>query len=203
MIISHKYEGKNEEELLKLCLKELNVDKENLYFSVSETEGSLFKGRKVILEGLTKGEIIEFIKDFLNNLSTLMNIKINSEVRIKENVITVLLVSENNNILIGKDGKTLNSIQLLLRQALGEINKFGLKVLVDASNYKEKKAKYLEYEIKKICNEILKTKMEVKLDPMNSFERRIVHSLVGEYDHLESLSIGEAPNRYTVIQYKD
>jgi spoIIIJ-associated protein len=132
-----------------------------------------------------------------------MNIKINSEVRIKENIITILLVSENNNILIGKDGKTLNSIQLLLRQALGEINKFGLKVLVDASNYKEKKAKYLEYEIKKICNEILKTKMEVKLDPMNSFERRIVHSLVGEYDHLESLSIGEAPNRYTVIQYKD
>ena len=203
MITSHKYEGKAKEELLNLCMVELNSNKEELYYVINESEGGLFKGKKVILEAITKEEIINYIKNYLKELAKLMCITITSEIRIKENVINVILVSENNNILIGKDGKTLNSIQLLLRQALSEINKYNLKLLVDASNYKERKVKHLEFEIKKICNEILKTKVEVKLDPMNSYERRIVHSIVSTYNNLESTSVGEAPNRYTIIKYKD
>ena len=196
MITLHKYEGKNKDLLKEECIKELN----DAYMITSEIESGIFKGKKYVLEAITNEEIINYIRMFINDLSKKMNIEINSEIKIVDKNINVLLVSNNNNILIGKDGKTLNAIQLILRQFCKQLNKFDFKIMVDASNYKAKKIKNLEYEIKKICKEVLKTKVEVKLDPMNSFERRIVHSIVAEFEGLESISYGENPNRYTVIK---
>lgn len=199
MITLHKYEGKNKDLLKEECIKELN----DAYMITSEVESGIFKGKKYVLEAITNEEIINYIKMFINDLSKKMNIEISSEIKIIDKNINVLLVSNNNNILIGKDGKTLNAIQLILRQFCKQLNKFDFKIMVDASNYKAKKIKNLEYEIKKICKEVLKTKVEVKLDPMNSFERRIAHSIVAEFEGLESISYGENPNRYTVIKIKD
>ena len=199
MITLHKYEGKNKDLLKEECIKELN----DAYMITSEIESGIFKGKKYVLEAITNEEIINYIRMFINDLSKKMNIEINSEIKIVDKNINVLLVSNNNNILIGKDGKTLNAIQLILRQTFKELNKFNLRIMVDVSNYKEKKSKNLEYEIKKICKEVLKTKVEVKLDPMNSYERRIVHSVVAEFEGLQSVSYGETPNRYTVIKIKD
>ena len=105
--------------------------------------------------------------------------------------------------MIGKEGKTLNSIQIVLKQSLQELNRFNLKINLDVGDYKAKKIKNLEREVKNICKEVLKTKVEVKLDPMNSYERRKVHSIVGEFENLQSISYGEEPNRYTVIKIKD
>lgn len=199
MITLHKYEGKNLELLQEQCNNELK----NAYTISTELEGGLFKGKKYQLEAITKEEIIKSIKSFIKELSKNMNLEINSEIRIEDENINILLVSDNNNILIGKDGKTLNAIQLVLRQSFKELNKFNLRIIVDVSNYKAKKLKNLEYEVKKICKEVLKTKVEVKLDPMNSYERRQVHYIVAEFDGLESISYGETPNRYTVIKIKD
>ena len=199
MITLHKYEGKNVDLLKEQCSNEL----EDAYMATKELESGLFKGKKYQLEAITKEEIISSIKSFINELSKNMNLEINSEIRFEENNINILLVSDNNNILIGKDGKTLNAIQLILRQSFKELNQFDLRIIVDVSNYKAKKIKNLEYQVKKICKEVLKTKVEVKLDPMNSYERRMVHSIVAEFEGLQSISYGETPNRYTVIKIKD
>ena len=199
MITLHKYEGKNIESLKKQCNNELK----DAYTVSKELESGLFKGKKYQLEAITKEEIINELKKFIKELSKNMNLEINSEIRIEENNINIILVSDNNNILIGKDGKTLNAIQLVLRQSFKELNQFNLRIIVDVSNYKAKKLKNLEYEVKKICKEVLKTKVEVKLDPMNSYERRQVHAIVAEFEGLESVSYGETPNRYTVIKIKD
>lgn len=199
MITLHKYEGKNIDLLKEQCNNELK----DAYMVSKELESGLFKGKKYQLEAITKEEIISSIKSFIKELSKNMNLEINSEIRIEENNINILLVSDNNNILIGKDGKTLNAIQLILRQSFKKLNQFDLRIIVDVSNYKAKKLKNLEYEVKKICKEVLKTKVEVKLDPMNSYERRQVHSIVALFDELQSISYGEAPNRYTVIKIKD
>ena len=199
MITLHKYEGKNVDLLKEQCSNEL----EDAYMATKELESGLFKGKKYQLEAITKEEIISSIKSFIKELSKNMNLEINSEIRFEENNINILLVSDNNNILIGKDGKTLNAIQLILRQSFKELNQFDLRIIVDVSNYKAKKIKNLEYQVKKICKEVLKTKVEVKLDPMNSYERRMVHSIVAEFEGLQSISYGETPNRYTVIKIKD
>jgi spoIIIJ-associated protein len=203
MIIFHKYEGKDIEALKKQCLEELNENIENLYITSEEIELGLFKGKKYILESISKNEIKEYIKSYINELSNNLNIKINCEIRFDENTIKIMLLSDNNNIIIGSNGKNLDAIQILLRQACKNLNKFGIKIIVDASNYKNKKEKNLQREIKNICKEIINTKVEVKLDPMNSYQRRLVHSIVSEFENLESVSYGEDPQRYTVIKYKE
>lgn len=203
MNILHRYEGKNLETLKSQCLEELNIKEDEIYIFESEEETGLFKGKKYIIEAITKEEIINQIRQFIKELAKNMNIEINSEIRIEGDNINVLLVTDNNNIMIGKDGKTLNAIQIVLRQYMTGLNKFGLRLIVDVGNYKNKKLKNLEYQVRKICKEVLKTKVEVKLDPMNSYERRKVHSIVSEFESLESVSYGEDPNRYTVIKFKD
>ena len=69
--------------------------------------------------------------------------------------------------------------------------------------YKQNKEKRLESVAKKVCKEVLNTKVEAKLDPMNSYERRIIHNTVGKFDKLKSESFGEEPQRYVVISYKE
>ncbi len=203
MITLHSYEGKNIETLKETCQNELNQPIEKIYFKEKEEEAGLFKSKKYTLLAVTEEEIITSIKEFITELGSKMNLDIKSEIKIQDNIINIILVSDNNNILIGKDGKTMNSIQLLLRQMYGNLSEFNLKITVDVSNYRAKKIKNLEREIKNICKEVLSTKVDVKLDPMNSYERRIVHSIVSEYNDLASVSEGEEPNRYTIIKYKD
>ena len=203
MITFHKYEGKSKEEVFNQCYEELQLNEEEIFTFEEIIEGGLFKGKKYTLQAISKPEIIDYIKEFVKELGNKMNLDIHCEIHFKENTVEILLVSDNNSILIGKDGKNLNALQIIIRQVLSDLNSFGLRILVDASNYKSKKLKNLEYEIKKICKEVTHSKVEVKLDPMNSYERRCVHSIVSEFENLQSISYGEGKERYTVIKYKD
>ena len=188
-----KNEAKSKEEALRKGLEQLNVREDEVYYYFEETEGGLFKGKKYISVITTKYAVKEYIKEFLKELAHQMNTKFNIEVTNNEVGFSVIIVADDSAALIGKDGKTLNSIQTVLRQSLKKYGDFGFKVNIDISNYKARKEKYLAIEIKKICREVLKTKIEVKLDPMNSYE----------FDKLCSESEGETPNRYTVIKYKE
>ena len=78
-----------------------------------------------------------------------------------------------------------------------------VKINIDASNYKKKKEENFEREMKKIIKDVQNTHIEVKLDPMNSYNRRIVHNLASKFKNIKTESIGEEPNRYTVIKYEE
>ena len=119
----------------------------------------------------------------------------------KEDIINFIKEYVNNPILIGKDGRTINSLQLLMRQSLQNQTGMAIKVNLDASNYKAKKVKKFEFEIKNIVREVQKTKTDAKLDPMNSYQRRIVHALISNFSNVETESVGEEPNRCVVIKY--
>ena len=196
-------EGKNKEELLNKYLEQNNLNLDEIYLKEEETEAKLFKSKKVKLEIVKKEDVKKYIKDYVKTLGSNMGLTINSEIREKENAYEIMLISDNNNILIGKDGKTLNAIQLLLHQSLNNQVGFNIHVTVDVSNYKDKKIKRLEREVKRIMREVENTKIEAKLDPMNSYERRLVHTIVSENEMLETESFGENPNRYVVIRYKE
>ena len=203
MLNKTKLEGKTKEEILNKYLSENNLEEKDIFYTESEIKGGLLKSKKVELEIVSKKDIINFIKEFIENLSKNMGITINSEVRENEGIYNVLLVTDNNPIIIGKDGRTIDAIQLLIRQALTTQVGKNIKVIVDASDYRNNKQKNFEREIKKIAKEVLKTRVEAKLDPMNSYNRRIVHSLLADYENIETESFGETPNRYLVIRYKD
>lgn len=201
MLTLYKYEGKTPEEAKEKCLTELNLEEKDLFVKESETEAKLFKSKKYILEAIQKKEIINFIKDYLKEIDKSFNIELKSEVNEKEDIIKVNLVSENNPILIGKEGKNIEALQILIRNSIRNQIGMDIKVNIDASNYKKKKEESFEREIKRIAKEVLKTKIDTKLDPMNSYNRRIVHSIVSNFKNLKTESVGEEPNRYTIIKY--
>lgn len=198
-----KYEGKNKEEILKKILKELNCNQNDLFLKSEFIEGKLFKSSKYIVSVVTKKEIIEYISEYIQNLSRCMKINIESEILESEDIFKVTLVSDQNAILIGKEGRTLNSIQLLLKQSIKNKIGLSLKINVDVANYKVKKLKNIEYQVKKIIKEVQSTKITAALDPMNSYERRFIHNLVSEYKNLTTESIGEGRDRRVTIKYKE
>lgn len=201
MLEKYKFSGKNLEDALNNCYKELDTTIENIYYIETKTEAKLFKAKKVEIEVIKKEDIINYLKDFIETIAKYMNLDINYEIKEDENYFNILLVSSNNSLLIGKDGKNLNALQIILRQAIKNIGNYNIKVSLDASNYRAKKINNLEREVKKIAKEVLKTKIDAKLDPMNSYQRRSIHKLISEYENLETESIGETPNRYIVIKY--
>ncbi len=190
-------EGKTEEEVLS------TINLEEVHYKTEEIPGKLFKGKKYLVKIVEKSAIRNYIKEFINNFGLSLGKKINTEIRYKDDCYNIMLICDDNSILIGKDGRTLNSIQLLLHQTINNKTGFNIRISVDAANYKSNKEQRLEREIKSLAKEIISSKIEVKLDPMNSYERRIVHNIIGNYNNLKSESFGEDPNRYIVISYKE
>lgn len=197
MIKVYNYDGKNEEECRLICLEDLDVYNNEIITKEFE-ENNQYK-----MEVIKKQDVIDYIEEFIKEITTKMGLDVKIEVNEEDSIFNVKMHSNNNPILIGKDGKTLTSIQNLLRQTISNKIKFNLKINLDASNYKARKEKYFERNIKVIVNDVLKTKDEIKLEPMNSFKRRIVHSIVSDYYNLETESVGEEPNRCVVIRYTE
>lgn len=196
-----EYEAKSKEEALEKCLNELHCNQEDLFLRSEFVEGKLFKASKYIVYALKKQDISDFIKKYISDFSNLIQLNIDCEILVQNETYQVTLVSDQNAILIGKEGRTLNALQLLIKQAIKKETQLNLKLNLDASNYKLKKLKGLERQIKIIAKEVLESKIDVSLDPMNSYERRLVHSIIGEYKNLSTESIGEGKERHVIIKY--
>ena len=198
---NHKYEGKNKEELINNALKELNASTNEVYYSVKEeVSGGLFKSKKYQLTISLKDEVAEYVKLYLKEITNLMGLNVEFEIQKRENYIKINMISDNNSILIGKNGRTMSSLQTLLRNSLQ--NKLGTKinVILDANEYKEKQQKNIERLAVKLAREVRKTKVEVKMDSMNSYERRLVHNALTNFKGVTTISEGEEPNRYVIIK---
>ena len=203
MLELYKSEGKSIEEAKQKLLELLSLEENELLIKEEELEGKLFKAKKYVCVAVKKEDIKNVIKEYVKELGSKMGLDINLEIREEDGIFNVLLISDNNAILIGKEGRTINALQVLIRQYLNKKGTFNIKVNLDVSNYKAKKVKNTEFEIKRIAKEVLKTKVEAKLDPMNSYQRRIVHTVVSNFEELETESIGEEPNRYVIIRVKE
>lgn len=201
MIEFKKYEAKTLNEATSKAILDLSVPEEDLILKIIEEKGGLFK--KCIIEVTTVNNVINHLKDTITEITKLMNIEVNLEVRRRENTINIKLFSDNNAILIGKNGRTISALQLLLKQML--YNEIGdkVKILLDVENYKEKRVKNLTYLAKKVAKEVADTKIEVQLERMNSYERRIIHTVLADNKKVITESEGEEPNRYVVIKPKE
>ena len=191
------FEGKTKEEAIDKALDYFNLDEEYLLIIDKTTEDD----SEAKIEVIDKADIKHYIKDYISNISENMNIDITTEIREVEGSYNVKLVSNNNAILIGKDGRTIAAIQTLLRKAIENELHFPVKVNVDVANYKEKNLRRKTYEIKKIAYEVQKTKVDVALEPMNSYERREIHNMVDSIPNVTTESIGEGRERHIVIKY--
>lgn len=195
------YEGKTYEEAKEKALNDLKVYEDDLFIISTEEKSSLLK-KNVKLEVTTINDIQNYIKETISEILKLMNIEANFEIRKRDNNIAIKLFSNNNAILIGKNGRTISSLQTIVRQIISKEIKEKITITLDVENYKEKRIKNIEYLAKKTAREVAKTKVEATLDSMNSYERRIVHSILADDKYVYTESIGEEPNRCVVIKLK-
>jgi len=196
------YEGKTKEAAIELAIEELKITEEDLIINDIEEKSGLLK-KSVKIEVLNMNEIISFIKETITSITKNMNIEANLEVRRRDNNISITIFSDNNSILIGKNGKNIAALQLIIRQMVNSKLKESIGIILDVGNYKEKRVKNIEYLAKKLAREAYKTKTEVTMDSMNSYERRIVHEVLSTDKYVYTESIGEEPNRKVVIKLKE
>ncbi len=194
------YEGKNLNELKEKAFSELNASENELYIREIEEVKGLLKTKKYKLEILTKDDVVKYIKNYIIDVAKNMGITVNIEAKKRENYIQINLFSENSSILIGKNGRTMEALQYLIKNSIYNKTGFKINVILDVEDYKEKINRHLEYNVKKIAREVRKTGVDAKLDPMNSYERRIVHNAVNEIKGVSTISEGVEPNRYVVIK---
>ena len=196
------FEAKTLEDAKKEALEALNVTEEEIISTHEEKKGKLFKASTVLFKAIKITDIADYIKENLKELLSNMNIEAQFETNVRNSQINIKMYSDKNNILIGKNGQTLMAIQTILRQQVyNQINVYP-HILLDVENYKEKKLSNLERNAKRIAREVMKTKIDVELDNMNSYERRIIHNALADFKNITTTSEGEEPNRHIVIRYK-
>ena len=196
-------EEKTLEEAYEKAEIELKATRDQIDFVVEEQRKLLSKKYKVTaslkIDYPIKG--LEYLKAILEALE----IKAIVEMRKKANKeIKYVITSDDNPILIGKGGKTLEAIQILLRNVVnaGAEEDGQYKVSVDCGGYKESRAKRLEILATKTAKEVAQSKVEAHLEPMNSFERRIVHAKLADWRDVYTESEGDGKDRHIVIKPK-
>lgn len=196
------YNGKTYEEALATALKELNLTENNVVVNVLEEKSSLLK-KNVKIEVIDYNDIVDSIKENINEITKLMGLTVNLEVRRRDENITIKIFSDHNAVLIGHNGRTIEALQTIIRQIINTETQNYIGIILDVENYKDKKNHSIELLAKKVAREVAKTKFETKLDSMNSYERRIVHSTLANDKYVYTESVGEEPNRCVVIKPKE
>ncbi len=198
----YEYSGKTYEEAIqnaKIGLQELE---ENLIIHKKEEKSGLFS-KKVTIEVIRKDEIAEFIKEYILELTKNIGFHVKLEVRKREDSVQFQIYADNNALLIGKNGRNMEALNNIVRQAVQTEIGQPYKMTIDVNDYKEKKQEQLVRLAKKIAKEVGKTKIEAKLDPMNSYERRLIHNELSSHKYVTTESRGEEPNRYIVIKPRE
>lgn len=147
-------------------------------------------------------EILDAAREFISKILDTFDLENSVEMELKDNVLTINVNGDENRlgILIGKRGVTLDSIQYILNLIVNKKSSRYIRVNLDSSGYREKRKETLINLAKKMANKVTKTGRSVKLEPMNSYERKIIHTALQDYEGVLTHSEGKDPFRKVVIQ---
>jgi len=199
-----EFEAKSEAEALDIAVEKLRLQKEKIKIAVTREKKGFFSGGTALYEATPDVNLALEGKTFLEGILQAMDVEFQMELRQKDNgrEIHYAIQSNENALLIGRDGKTLLALQYLLRNYLATFVQFHVVVSLDIANYHENHKRQLEILATKTAKEVAKTGIEVKLDPMNPYDRRIIHTKLTEWRDVETESEGEGENRALVIRPK-
>ena len=202
-----EFTGKTVDEAVNNALLEMRTTSDKIECEVieKETKGFLGIGAKPArIRVKIKRTIVGAAEEFLTNLFEAMNLEATFEINYnaEEREVNVEIKGEEMGILIGKRGQTLDSLQYLTSLVVNKESDEYLKVKVDTENYRQRRKETLENLAKNIASKVKRTRKSVTLEPMNSFERRIIHSALQGDKYVETHSEGEEPYRKVVVTLK-
>ena len=192
--------------ITEACLK-LSITSDRLDYEVVEEGSSGFLGigsKPAVIKARVKGSVEDVAKNFLNdvfasmNMTVVINVKYNEE----EKTMDIDLSGDEMGVLIGKRGQTLDSLQYLVSLVVNKESEDYIKIKVDTENYRQRRKETLENLAKNIAYKVKRNKRAVSLEPMNPFERRIIHSALQNDKYVTTHSEGEEPFRRVVVTLK-
>ena len=196
------YEGKDEAIVLAKALEDLKVTEEEILYKSETKKGGLFKSAQVKLSIFKITDIQNYLKGFLSEILIAMGIEVSFEASIRNKQINIKMLSNNNPILIGKNGQTLAALTTLAKQAIYNQTGSYPYINLDVENYKDKQIGHLERLARNIARDVKETNTPVVMENMNSYERRIVHNVLNNIKGIKTESEGEDPNRHVIVKPK-
>lgn len=198
-----KFEAKTDEEALEYASNEFKVDKNLINLEVlEEMKGFLGIGRKALYKASIEYNLVEDTKAYLESILDGLDVEYQMEVRSNDDEINFAVESKDNPLLIGKDGKCLDAILTLLKLYVANQSDEKIMVGLDIGGYRANRKRQLEVLATKTAKEVAKTKIEVKLKPMNAYERKIIHEKLADWRDVYTESEGEGMDRCLVIKPK-
>lgn len=192
--------------ITEACQK-LTVTSDKLEYEVVEEGSSGFLGigsKPAIIKARVKSSVEDTAKDFLNDVFRAMDLTVVVDVKYNEDEssMEIDLSGDEMGVLIGKRGQTLDSLQYLVSLVVNKNVENYIRVKVDTENYRQRRKETLENLAKNISYKVKRTKRPVSLEPMNPYERRIIHSALQNDKYVTTYSEGEEPFRHVVVTLK-
>ncbi|MCI7263112.1 MAG: RNA-binding cell elongation regulator Jag/EloR [Clostridium sp.] len=199
--------AKTVDEAVTKALIELGTTSDKLEYEVIEKGSTGFLGlgaKPAIIRAKKKETLEDSAIQFLEQVFEAMNMQVTISVSYneEEKEMNVNLEGEDMGILIGKRGQTLDSLQYLVSLVVNKTSSDYIRVKLDTENYRERRKETLETLAKNIAYKVKRTKHSVSLEPMNPYERRIIHAALQNDKYVVTRSDGEEPFRHVIISLK-
>ena len=199
-----EFSAKTVDEALTEALIKLETTSDQIEYEVIEKESSGLLGlfsKPARIRVCKKEDVQDIVRDFLNRLFENMNLNVEVEMNFdeEEKIIYVELKGDEMGVLIGKRGQTLDSIQYLTSLVANKNRDEYIKIKMDTENYRERRKETIENLAKNIAIKVKKTRRPATLEPMNPYERRLIHAALQDDKYVETYSEGEEPFRKVIV----
>lgn len=202
-----EFSAKSVEEALSEASIKLGVTSDKLEYEVIEKGSAGFLGigsKDAVIKVKYEKKVDELVREFLENVFNAMNLEVEISIKVDEILknIDVELKGPEMGVLIGKRGQTLDSLQYLTNLAINKGSEDYYRIKIDTEDYRKRRRETLENLAKNIAYKVKRTKRPVTLEPMNPFERRVIHSALQNDRFVTTHSEGEEPYRHVVVTLK-
>ena len=209
MLKSIEVSGRSEDEAVQSALNQLGLSRDEVSVEIIERAKAGFLGLKtapavirVTYENNESESHAKRVEKFLSGLFSRMGVAAKPEIQEEEGVINVNLTGEDPGVLIGRRGETLDAIQHLTNYVVNRGSSGRVRVNIDTENYRERRNEALERLAEKVAAKVVKYRRNMTLEPMNSYERHIIHTALQEVENVTTYSIGTEPNRRVIVAYE-
>jgi len=206
MIKTIEVQGRTEDEAIELALEQLGMARDDVSVEIVEQAKTGFLGLKntpaiVKVQYEAKEDRAGQVDSFLSGLFQRMDIDVSLDIKEEEGAISVILTGKDPGALIGRRGETLDAIQHLTNYVVNRGVSGRVRINLDAENYRQRRNEALENLASRTAGKVIKYRRNMTLDPMNAYERHVIHTALQDHGHVSTFSVGSEPNRRVVVAY--
>lgn len=193
--------AKSLENAIDQASEELGISKEELLYEILEEKKGLFS-KKVVVAFYDTADVIEFAQNYITNIiHDGLGLEVSLKAFYRNGLIKILIETDHNSLLIGRNGQTLQALNELVKLAISSKFKRKFRILLDIGDYKDKKYNRVIAVAKRAASQVLKTHLDIKLEAMTPDERKKVHTALASWKNIKTESVGDGKDRAIVVKY--